>query len=487
MDKKIILLGIFAILFMMPLISAWDFDNAISYKQESSISTITNAFGLGSDLAELQRVTPQHNYVIAGENRKVMIINVENFGDLYLDGIQEMTIKNLRTNKEEVKNYHWEYAIYGDVPIYENKEVCKLITLSNGSATSCHNIKVENGSEKQIIEWKEVNSNDLPKGKTTYALVTDVKAGDYYDGIPKFMGKEITQWAVWQDSYNVGLVAYYPMENTTDVRGLYNFKLDDGFKTPDFTSNGKIAKSFNGTYGAKVVMVNDTNLKVLNTTKVGYFSTCGWYRGDGTTQTQYVWYSSVSAQACGETGFSEYNTGFTYTDSYGNPAFMITSGGHEDISTDLLLETPITAWTFVCMTKNTTHMEGYINGVGIQTSSLYAVAWTENPDRLIIGGGECGGSAYNFKGKIDELGFWNRQLSSTEISDMYNGGTGMTYVETIIIIPSLNLSIVTPTSANVSIGNTGITYTTEGVTQSCKYTTNNWATNTTITCGQNVS
>ena len=34
-----------------------------------------------------------------------------------------------------------------------------------------------------------------------------------------------------------------------------------------------------------------------------------------------------------------------------------------------------------------------------------------------------------FSGNLDEVGFWNKILSSTEISDLYNGGSGQTMIE----------------------------------------------------------
>lgn len=48
--------------------------------------------------------------------------------------------------------------------------------------------------------------------------------------------------------------------------------------------------------------------------------------------------------------------------------------------------------------------------------------------------GEYNGAAGNYlTGSLDELGFWSKKLSSTEVGDLYNGGSGQTMVETVAL------------------------------------------------------
>lgn len=61
---------------------------------------------------------------------------------------------------------------------------------------------------------------------------------------------------------------------------------------------------------------------------------------------------------------------------------------------------------------------------------------------------------YKFIGKIDEFGIWNRTLSSQEINDLYNSGSGVTYgifpdgVEQITLVAPVNGTTLSTTGAN---------------------------------------
>lgn len=85
-------------------------------------------------------------------------------------------------------------------------------------------------------------------------------------------------------------------------------------------------------------------------------------------------------------------------------------------------------WTFV-VAEYSTQSPGnvtvayYINGALSTTQTGAAVAglsWT-SATMLNDSGGE------QFTGSMDEVGIWNRALTSTEISQLYNSGTGLTY------------------------------------------------------------
>ena len=75
--------------------------------------------------------------------------------------------------------------------------------------------------------------------------------------------------------------------------------------------------------------------------------------------------------------------------------------------------------TIVCDTNNATF---YKNGVALDTISAAAA----DPTSLVYTIGANTADTENFNGKIDELGIWNRALSHTEITDLYNGGVGLT-------------------------------------------------------------
>lgn len=81
-------------------------------------------------------------------------------------------------------------------------------------------------------------------------------------------------------------------------------------------------------------------------------------------------------------------------------------------------------WYHLALTWNGTTLTPYVDGVAKTTS-----APSGNGDPAcgsdITALGDIDGN--NPIGIIDEVGFWNRALSSGEISDLYNGGAGLTF------------------------------------------------------------
>lgn len=66
----------------------------------------------------------------------------------------------------------------------------------------------------------------------------------------------------------------------------------------------------------------------------------------------------------------------------------------------------------------------YVNGVFVDSNPSTGIDQSFSNQGTAIGN-DAGGSP--FDGIIDEVGFWNRALSASEISQLYNGGVGRTY------------------------------------------------------------
>jgi len=83
-------------------------------------------------------------------------------------------------------------------------------------------------------------------------------------------------------------------------------------------------------------------------------------------------------------------------------------------------------WKHIVFTRNGTTMAIYINGVsdtltGVTSSSL---DFAYSTDDLWIGQRNGG---LRFNGSLDEIGLWSRALTSTEVTSLYNGGSGLQY------------------------------------------------------------
>lgn len=92
-------------------------------------------------------------------------------------------------------------------------------------------------------------------------------------------------------------------------------------------------------------------------------------------------------------------------------------------------------------TDNTGGLKWYFDGNLIDKGSEKANTTfaTTNPAQEIGYGG--GYWAVYFKGKLDEIGIWSKELSAAEVTSLYNGGAGLTYPFT-----------TTPTTLQLQVG-----------------------------------
>ena len=85
----------------------------------------------------------------------------------------------------------------------------------------------------------------------------------------------------------------------------------------------------------------------------------------------------------------------------------------------------IDTWYFVVMTWDGSNIKLYINGTLEETVALTGTIVYGTPSCVM--GDAPRNIGLNFDGILDEVGIWNRTLTSTEISDLYNSGDGLSY------------------------------------------------------------
>ncbi|MCX6354140.1 MAG: LamG domain-containing protein, partial [Candidatus Aureabacteria bacterium] len=78
-------------------------------------------------------------------------------------------------------------------------------------------------------------------------------------------------------------------------------------------------------------------------------------------------------------------------------------------------------WHHIAVTWDSTNAYMYVNGVQKGTDA-HTFSLLVGPGTTYIGK-QISGNYFN--GKIDELGVWNRSLSSTEITQLYSSGSGL--------------------------------------------------------------
>lgn len=80
-------------------------------------------------------------------------------------------------------------------------------------------------------------------------------------------------------------------------------------------------------------------------------------------------------------------------------------------------------WHHIVGTKNGNDYKLYVNGT-LEASGTITMNTLTDPDMWIAG---LDTNSELFTGKVDEIGYWDRTLSSTDVSDLYNSGDGLAY------------------------------------------------------------
>lgn len=407
----IILLGV--ILFI-PLISAAEWDNIKSYDAETKTVTITNWLGLGNDLA---KITLDYNtdYCISdcyAEGTTILYHEGQLMQDVYFTPNVVMNYKVLIQDGTIEKEY----------PIYENK--CELI---NNKTTGlddniCHNEFKEWGKDN-IPNWKEYNKDNLPEG--TYKWRLEGKKGKFEntDWIASWEGKEVTEWATFNSTFQNGLFLAYNMNNNNATIGYVNMTNTSSTAFPSFNAtdcmNGNCSHfSGNGMMQSPSTLTNFSGTKTLNF----------WFKVNDSTNPQALFangtYGLIALE--GSAGVplyfqARYNgDGVTYRTPYGiknNTWYMVT------ITTDN--DRNLTAYV-----NGTIAFSSYNNksdGTSITNFNNIAWSWGYSP----TDGGAFGGA-------IDEVYWWNRKLDVSEVKDLYNVGAGIFNSDSGTLIGGIN-------------------------------------------------
>lgn len=83
-------------------------------------------------------------------------------------------------------------------------------------------------------------------------------------------------------------------------------------------------------------------------------------------------------------------------------------------------------WEHICFTRISNTLTVY-NNASSGGSVFNDKNYSNTTKSIQFGAREFVGFRQFLTGAMDEIGFWNRGLSSAEVTSLYNGGTGLTY------------------------------------------------------------
>ncbi len=188
-----------------------------------------------------------------------------------------------------------------------------------------------------------------------------------------------------------GLIAYYPFDgNTSDLSGNGNDGVSNG---PAYNQSGIVGGAYSFTGGISTGIILNSVINFSSNSTV-----CFWNKF--LTQSYHgPFYNSV---------LDNYPIIFSQDESW---LFLRPLSGQSNVDYDPSLF--YTRWGYLCVVQNNTNNQIiYVNGAYLNTLHIAGII----PFNVLIG---------SDSELIDEVAIWNRSLNSTEISDLYNSGSGL--------------------------------------------------------------
>lgn len=209
-----------------------------------------------------------------------------------------------------------------------------------------------------------------------------------------------------------GLVGFWPFSGNANDQSINanNGSVTGATLTTDRFGSNNSAYNFNGT--SNFIMVpNNTSLSGFNDMSISMWVNMSQYGGY-----QALTYKWAYTLACGG-NTDNYATSMSSNQIMMSANYNNTTGY---ISPTLFTAGDLNTWKhFVFVSNSAQGISIYINGVLAGTGTVAGtICNSTNPLYF----GASNGTSRFFKGKLDDIGIWNRVLTYCEIQDLYNAG-----------------------------------------------------------------
>lgn len=344
----------------------------------------------------------------------------------------------------------WGLSRFQDIELLTNTEVCKnslcqatkeIIMHQDGILINdkrFYDLKTGKLTQIKSSKFYIVQGNE----KIPYKLGTEVKEGIYqvlHEGeLYPFQevdwqiligeGKYWTEkWAVWSSGLSIGLTDYFKFDETTGNFTANSIRETINMTTADTGTEKWVSGIINNGYNSSFNSDRVLNMTEVAVAQLNHTNKANWSIS--------FWISPTSNGAVSGNEF--FQSGLTapriYTGmSAGTQIIWVI---RDDATTTRTLTSvdhlPQDEFSHVVINYGGEGGAGtiqadaklYINGTLASTTGTGALgAYTGFATQFIIGKG-----LNNMNGTIDEVGLWNRTLTVAEISDLYNGGLGISF------------------------------------------------------------
>jgi hypothetical protein len=412
-SKKMWLMALMSLifLFIIPFAKSWEFDNTKSYDAETKTITITNALGLGTDLMKIKLIE-NTEYC---SNDCYSIMEIDNYEEIKLsdkyDGTFGWDFENLKTSELEDISHNFKIA-YSKSQIEEQVgEDCKLIDIAT-NLTECSKIF----QAKEIYNWEDYKfeNNVLPIGKYWLKLEGQKSYKKIIDWQPTLIGVNLKDvWAKWGDVNALGNFTFDGTDLGEDTGTGYG-----NFTDTNFTQLTEGCVDGNCT---NLTTISSGIGDYLTPTTAGAW--CFWFKPNINSTLE----TNSDLFECNSAGYDlgDFHIslgGYNGCSNTGGIVFYMqgTDGdGSGYIITPMSFEPNI--WKHFCAKVNATGMYEFVDGVVVNSStSGFGVGKqfynADGTDRHVFTRGDI----YAVHWIYDEAKFFNVEISSEQILDMYN-------------------------------------------------------------------
>ena len=419
--KKILLI-LFCMILLIGAGTILSTRNVGEYNEQEQTMVIRDSALSDQVLAEVQLKTPQVVYVIRGKDRKVAEFEINNIEKSYSKIFTKMEFYDVKKNMKELdRDFTYKYKkSLGFETINDYETVCvDGKEFANGTILQdCHQ-ELTGTHQEERFEWIKLDtSKELPTGEITIGVFTDVLPNEEVEWIPTLFGVRINPWAVWKDSFEVDIVAWWALEEISgstafDFYGQYNLTYNDTLPT---AVSGILG---NGQYldGTDDYIIDGGTL---------------WDTSPDNGSIS-IWFNSDLSQA-GKLLTKLSNQ----TNPNKNWLIVLVNTGNKvyaekrfnGVNKDLTSTTNYTTgnWFHVVVTWGSDGFKLYVNGGVAEDTDVDTNAWgSGSANGFSIGvQNAITGNTDEFNGIIDDAGIWSRQLNESEVGELYDSGTGIT-------------------------------------------------------------
>lgn len=356
---------------------------------------IKDAFGL-TTTAEVTLLTPKHHLVGAGYQKVAEFEINSNINDS--DFLKKMYFYDLQKDSKPLSR---NFDIREEVQYQETVPITEWIC--DDSNKSCQET-ITGKKTIDKIRYALYSEKSITTGTKKLSIWTNVEVGDSVEWIPDIFGVAVQEWASWDYSLNAGILDYWNFEeasgNLLDQVGFEDNLTNSGGYIQQIPGKINFAYNYNGTTGRSsksgTTSITNGNNPITISGWVQFRTTGGGFFYTGTNSSNRDWRLGLTP------------TGVMFQ-TFGAPC---------DDGNIFLPNT----WYMVTGVYDGSTQKIYANGVLKKTCS-YGSSNYANDNMFMTG------TSY-YDGNLDEFGIWGRALTQTEITTLYGGGTGMTYLPT---------------------------------------------------------